>query len=82
MQGVTNQNFVPTVAVRAAAVPAIAPIVALYPLPTVVAPGATSGYLFQTSNQIAQEDYFLARVDYVISDKDTLFVRYLSDRAI
>ena len=80
LQGVTNKNFVPTAASRAAASPTMAPIVALYgSLPTVDL-GNGTGYLFQTVNQVAREDYFLTRVDYTISDKDTLFGRYLSDR--
>jgi outer membrane receptor protein involved in Fe transport len=77
--GQTFQNFVPSASVRSQATPTMAPVVALYPLPTVDL-GNGTGYLFQTSNQIAQEDYFLGRLDYVISDKDSVFVRYLSDR--
>ena len=79
LQGQTAKNFVPSASIRSRATPTMAPIVALYPLPTVDL-GNGTGYLFQASNQIAQEDYFLGRLDYTISDKDTLFVRYLSDR--
>jgi len=77
--GLTSKNFVPTAAIRATATPTMAPVVALYPLPTVDL-GNGTGYLFQSANQIAQEDYFLVRVDYVMSDKDSIFFRYLSDR--
>ena len=77
--GVTNKNFVPTAASRSAATATMAPVAALYPLPTVDL-GNGTGYLFQTANQTAQEDYFLGRIDYVISDKDAVFARYLSDR--
>ncbi len=79
LQGVTSKNFVPTAAGRAAATATMAPVVALYPFPTVDL-GNGTGYLFQTANQTAQEDYFLGRVDYVMSDKDSIFFRYLSDR--
>ncbi len=77
--GLTSKNFVPTAAIRATASPTMAPVVALYPLPTVDL-GNGTGYLFQSANQTAQEDYFLGRVDYVMSDKDSIFLRYLSDR--
>jgi len=39
-------------------------------------PRATS-----VANQIAHEDYVLARFDYAISDKDSIFVRYVSDKS-
>jgi TonB dependent receptor len=77
--GQTFKNFVPSESVRIQATPTMAPVVALYPLPTVDL-GNGTGYLFQSSNQIAQEDYFLGRVDYTISARDSVFVRYLSDR--
>ncbi len=32
------------------------------------------------ANQIAHENYFLGRSDYTLSEKDSLFVRYVSDR--
>jgi hypothetical protein len=39
-------------------------------------PRATS-----VANQVAHEDYVLARFDYTLSDKDSLFVRYVSDKS-
>jgi outer membrane receptor protein involved in Fe transport len=79
LQGQVSKNFVPSADIRATATPTMAPVVALYPLPTVDL-GNGTGYLFQSANQIAQEDYFLGRLDYTMSDKDTVFLRYLSDR--
>ncbi len=58
--------------------PAIAPILALYPLPTAaVAPGV--GSILETDTTTGNENYLLARVDYTISSKDSLFVRYVRD---
>jgi len=77
--GQTFKYFVPSASVRSQATATMAPVVALYPLPTVDL-GNGTGYLFQSNNQTAQEDYFLGRIDYTISDRDSVFVRYLSDR--
>jgi hypothetical protein len=58
--------------------PAIAPILALYPLPTTaVAPGV--GSIQEVDTQTGNENYLLGRVDYTISNKDSLFVRYVKD---
>src|SRR5438132_4775026 len=58
--------------------PAIAPILALYPLPaTQVAPGV--GSIQEVDTQSGNENYLLGRVDYTMSDKDSLFVRYVRD---
>ena len=58
--------------------PAIAPILALYPLPTTaVAPGV--GSIPEVDTTTGNENYLLARVDYTISSKDSLFVRYVRD---
>ena len=66
--------------------PAVASTLALYPLPTTEVLSATgqptgTGQLTEVANQIGHEDYVLGRVDYIISDKDSIFVRYVSDRA-
>jgi hypothetical protein len=58
--------------------PTIAPLLALYPLPTAsVAPGV--GSINEVDTTAGNENYLLARVDYTISSKDSLFVRYVRD---
>ena len=58
--------------------PTIAPILALYPLPTSqVGPGV--GSINEVDTTTGNENYLLARVDYTISGKDSLFVRYVRD---
>ena len=58
--------------------PAIAPILALYPLPTTsVAPGV--GSINEVDTISGNENYLLARLDYTLSSKDSLFVRYVRD---
>jgi hypothetical protein len=58
--------------------PAIAPILALYPLPTTqLAPG--TGSIPEVDSTTGNENYLLARVDYTVSPKDSLFVRYVRD---
>jgi outer membrane receptor protein involved in Fe transport len=60
--------------------PAIAPILALYPLPTTtVGPGV--GSIAQVDTITGNENYLLGRVDYTLSSKDSLFVRYIRDFA-
>jgi hypothetical protein len=57
---------------------AIAPILALYPLPTTqVAPGV--GSIPEVDTQTGNENYLLGRIDYTMSDKDSLLVRYVRD---
>ena len=58
--------------------PKIAPILALYPLPTAsVGPGV--GSIREVDTQTGNENYLLARIDYAISNNDSLFVRYVRD---
>src|SRR5437016_755683 len=58
--------------------PKVASILALYPLPTTPAsPGA--GSIREVDSQTGSENYLLARVDYALSSKDSLFVRYVRD---
>jgi outer membrane receptor protein involved in Fe transport len=79
--GQTYKNFVPSASVRSQAVPQVQPALSLYPLPTVDL-GNGTGYLFQVSNQTAHENYALARIDYTLSNNDSIFVRYLFDQGI
>jgi hypothetical protein len=58
--------------------PLIAPLLALYPLPTTqLSPGV--GSIAEVDSTTGNENYLLARVDYNISTKDSLFVRYVRD---
>jgi len=60
--------------------PAVAPLLALYPAAT--APlGNGIGTTTTVANQIVHEDYVIGRVDYSMSSKDSVFVRYVSDVA-
>ena len=58
--------------------PKTAPILALYPLPTAPA-GPGVGTIREVDSQTGNENYLLGRVDYTISAKDSLFVRYVRD---
>jgi len=78
--GETKIAFVPDNNVRASAVPAVQPTLALFPSPTTVLGGGL-GTVTQVANQIAHEDYILGRFDHTLSDKDSLFFRYLSDKS-
>jgi len=59
--------------------PKIAPILALYPLPTTTLAGGV-GSIAEADTQTGTENYLLARVDYNLSNKDSLYVRYVKDR--
>ncbi len=58
----------------------IAPILALYPAATTQLSNGL-GNASTVANQIVHEDYVLFRIDYTISDKDSVFARYVSDVA-
>ena len=58
--------------------PLTAPILALYPLPTTNLSGGV-GSISEVDNTVGNENYLLARVDYTISAKDSVFVRYIRD---
>src|SRR5579885_1408036 len=60
--------------------PAIAPILALYPLPTTALSGGV-GSIPEVDSTVGNENYLLARMDYTLSSKDSLFVRYVRDAA-
>ncbi|HLH43851.1 MAG TPA: TonB-dependent receptor [Bryobacteraceae bacterium] len=60
--------------------PAIAPILALYPLPTTTLSGGV-GSIPEVDSTVGNENYLLARMDYTLSSKDSLFVRYVRDAA-
>ena len=56
----------------------VAPILALYPLPTTQGNNGV-GSIPQVDTQTGNENYLLGRIDYTISPKDSLFVRYVRD---
>ncbi|HEY7389944.1 MAG TPA: carboxypeptidase regulatory-like domain-containing protein, partial [Bryobacteraceae bacterium] len=58
--------------------PAIAPILALYPLPTTTLSGGV-GSIPEVDSTVGNENYLLTRIDYNLSAKDSLFVRYVRD---
>ncbi len=78
--GTSTPVFVPTAASRATAVAAVKPILDLYPLPTTDL-GNGTGTVTEIASQVAHENYVLGRFDYTVSEKDSFFVRYLSDKA-
>ena len=60
--------------------PSIVKLLTLYPTAT-NSLGNGLGNASTVANQIIHEDYILARADYTLSDKDSVFVRYISDVA-
>lgn len=60
--------------------PSIAPILALYPLPTTEL-GNGIGTYSTVASTVGNENYLLVRGDYNITTKDSLFVRYVRDAA-
>ena len=60
--------------------PLTAPILALYPLPTTTLAGGV-GTINEVDSIVGNENYLLARGDYNISTKDSLFVRWIRDYA-
>jgi hypothetical protein len=60
--------------------PAIAPLLALYPLPTTTLSGGV-GSINEVASTVGNENYLLTRGDYNISSRDSLFVRWIRDYA-
>jgi hypothetical protein len=58
--------------------PAVAPLLALYPLPTTELGGGV-GSINEVASTVGNENYLLTRGDYIISTKDSLFVRWVRD---
>ena len=84
----TYVNFVPSAAfhqgfvngVQSPINPASAAMLALYPLPQTLLPGnPNEGTYTVVGPQQSPENFFLARIDYNISEKDSLFGRYQFD---
>ena len=88
-QGQTRPTFVPDAAARNGSIPGVAPItispvirqlLSYYPVPTSSIGGGIGPYN-PVATQVGNEDYFLGRVDYNLSDKDSFFARYVRDSA-
>src|SRR5579872_3361057 len=58
--------------------PVIAPILNLYPATTLTSPTGIV-QVPEVDTNVGNENYLLARVDYTMSAKDSLFVRYVRD---
>jgi hypothetical protein len=73
-------NLVPgSCVISAANASAVAQTLALYPAGQTLVGGGIAKAV-QVANQTANEDYILARFDYNISEKDSIFARYVSDK--
>jgi len=80
--GVASQAGVPCVNgfANVGVSPLTAPFLALFPATTIAsASGAIS--VPEVDSDVGQDNYLLGRVDYTISEKDTLFVRYVHEPA-
>ena len=87
--GLTRLTFVPDADARNGILPGVAPIsvsplirqlLSYYPRSTVPVGGGLAQYN-SVATQVGSEGYIIGRVDYALSAKDSLFVRYVSDRA-
>lgn len=58
--------------------PEVAPALDLYPRPTSPSSGDTADFVFN-NNLVADEDYYLVRIDHQLGESDSLFGRYLFD---
>ena len=88
-QGLTVAAFVPDDNAKKGILPGQAPItipagiqqiLQNIPSPTTLIGGGI-GQINEVGTQVGNEDYILGRVDYALSAKDSLFTRYVSDRA-
>jgi len=59
---------------------AIINVLKLYPAPDVANPASSTGIATELANQSATEHYGLGRLDYIISDKNSIFVRTITDK--
>jgi len=82
--GHTFQNTVPNAAFRAqvlATSPAMAPLISPYPTGGIPIAGSTNNLVTLVENDAIREDSGLVRVDYQMSDKDSMYFRYNIDNA-
>src|SRR3989454_2713268 len=85
--GVTTTSFVPNEAARSGAFAPVNPVMRryldLYPQPNAGDVGVNTGigqYSYEF-NQPTRENFYQGRVDYTVSDKDSIFARYTYDGA-
>ncbi len=85
--GITSTAFVPTEAARSGALSAIAPAVSpylnLFPAPTGgdLNPAQGIGIFTYELNQPTRENFYQGRLDYTLSERNSLFARYTFDGA-
>jgi outer membrane receptor protein involved in Fe transport len=60
--------------------PNVAKTLAALPIST-TSVGGGIGSIVENANQIASENYFLGRFDYTLSEKDSVYARYILDKA-
>jgi hypothetical protein len=71
-----------TTSSNAATLRAVQNVMSLYPLPGYVASnGNGTGQALAANPNIGNQDYYLARVDYTVNEKSSIFVRYVRDKA-
>jgi hypothetical protein len=76
----TSAAFVPDAASRAAAVPSVAPLLNLWPVAPAGAPDFNGiAQVFSSPLQVIREDFGTARLDHIISSRDTLAGVYTID---
>jgi hypothetical protein len=75
-----RNGILPGVATPITLSTAVRNALALYPRATSVIGGGI-GQVTMSGNQIGHENYVLGRFDYTFSDKDSLFARFISDKA-
>ena len=76
----TSAAFVPDAASRAAAVPSVQPLLNLWPIAPAGAPDFNGiAQVFSSPLQIIREDFGTARLDHIISSRDTLAGVYTID---
>lgn len=76
----TSIATVPSQSIRATAVPAIQPYLAIFPLPNgpISANGQTGSYIFP-STRTSHDDFFTSKIDHRFSDRDSLNGTFLWD---
>jgi len=77
--GLSDVTFVPDAAVRAQAVPQIAPLLALWPAPNGPEIGGGIAEAFSHPLQLIRDDFGTLRLDHNFSDRDTMFGVYTID---
>src|SRR5579862_3012441 len=76
----TSAAFVPDAASRAAAVPSVQPLLNLWPVAPAGAPDFNGiAQVFSSPLQVIREDFGTARLDHIISSRDTLAGVYTID---